>query len=68
MIDYKVTVCDKCKCASCWHGIYMCYDSDIAGTQEIFLSKLRKMSLESDDYWTPEHLEKITGVNPVKEA
>lgn len=66
-IEYNVTVCSRCKCASCWHGIHMCQKSSGAGTEDIPLSRLRAMSLENESYWSPEHLEKITGINPVKE-
>lgn len=46
MSDYIVTVCDRCLTASCWHGEFMCSDSQHAGTKELRASQLQKLGLE----------------------
>ncbi len=46
-----VTVCDKCLMASCWQGIFMCWESTTTGTVEKTVSELRALGLESPDYW-----------------
>lgn len=49
--DRLVTVCDKCKCASCWHGEFMCDDAKGAGIVDLPVSTLREMALEHPRYW-----------------
>jgi len=46
-----ITVCDKCLRACCWQGIFMCDDAHDAGTTERTIEQLKKMRLESPDYW-----------------
>jgi hypothetical protein len=47
-----ITVCDNCYRASCWHGIFMCDDSDIAGTIELSRRELLRINKEHPDYIT----------------
>jgi len=47
-----VTVCDKCLCASCWQGIFMCDEAKFAGTVQKSVAELRKLDLEHEDYFT----------------
>ena len=46
-----VTVCDKCLRASCWQGIWMCEESQFAGTVEKTTEELKKLDREHSDYW-----------------
>lgn len=46
-----VTVCDKCLQASCWQGVFMCDDSQNAGTVEKTKYELKKLNLEHPSYW-----------------
>ena len=46
-----VTVCDKCFQASCWQGIFMCQESETAGTVEKSIEELEKLNLENPCYW-----------------
>lgn len=47
----KITVCNKCKRASCWQGIFYCNDSTDAGTIEMTREELEKLNLEHPSYW-----------------
>lgn len=46
-----VTVCDRCRQASCWQGIFMCDEAREAGTVDVPLSVLRAEAREHPDYW-----------------
>lgn len=46
-----ITVCDKCKMASCWQGIFMCDENRSAGTIELPISELKILKLENSFYW-----------------
>lgn len=46
-----ITVCDKCLCASCWQGIFMCQLSRNAGTLEKTRTELEALGLEHPSYW-----------------
>ncbi len=46
-----VTVCDQCLQASCWQGIFYCYDYKTAGTVEKTLDELKALDLEHPSYW-----------------
>ena len=46
-----VTVCNNCLCASCWKGIFMCDESDIAGITDLPIELLRKLRFEHSDYY-----------------
>lgn len=50
--DRLVTVCDKCRRACCWYGIYLCDRATWAGTVQVPVGVLRKEKRESPDYWT----------------
>lgn len=53
LIDNRgVTVCDRCLQASCWQGIFMCEDSETAGTVDLPRSTLRMLDRENEDYWS----------------
>jgi len=49
--DFAVTVCDKCHRACCWQGEFMCDKARNAGTINVPVSLLRRLALESPDYW-----------------
>jgi hypothetical protein len=50
--DTKVTVCDKCFRASCWHGEFMCDDARGAGITVKTVAELRAGNFgEHEDYW-----------------
>lgn len=53
MTDFKttITVCSHCLQASCWQGIFMCNESLEAGTLEKTIEELRKLDLESANFW-----------------
>lgn len=51
MADTTITVCSKCLQASCWQGIFLCNDADIAGTVEKTLAELIALDLEHPSYW-----------------
>ena len=46
-----IDVCAKCLTASCWHGEFMCDESQFAGTVEKTIDELKKLNLEHPDYW-----------------
>ncbi len=46
-----VTVCDKCLCASCWQGIFMCQSAQNAGIVEKTITELEALGLENPCYW-----------------
>ena len=50
-MNKMIIVCDRCLKASCFQGIFYCDDYQDAGTTEIPIEELRKMKLESEDYW-----------------
>ena len=53
MQSETVTVCSNCLQASCWQGIFMCYESDKAGTVEKTREELKRLDLEHPSYWEP---------------
>lgn len=53
-----VTVCNNCKQSSCWQGIFMCAESQSAGTVDIPLESLLIMGLEHESYLVPYAFEK----------
>ena len=57
--DPLITVCDRCLAASCWQGIFMCQESQEAGTIQLRKSVLISMNREHTDYMkTDEELAK----------
>ncbi len=53
VLDRRVTVCDKCLCACCWHGEFMCDDARNAGTVDKTIRELLASGAprESNEYW-----------------
>jgi hypothetical protein len=52
VLDRKITVCDKCLCACCWHGEFMCDEAKYAGTVEKTIRELLVDNVrESCEYW-----------------
>lgn len=49
----RVTVCDRCLQASCWQGIFMCWESRAAGVTTKTIAELHHLNLEHPDYWEP---------------
>lgn len=49
-----VTVCDKCLTASCWNGLFMCDQADIAGITQKTVAELRTLDREHPCYWDDE--------------
>lgn len=47
-----ITVCDNCLRASCWHGLFMCDESQHAGTIEKTRKELIGLALENSDHIT----------------
>ncbi len=47
-----VTVCEKCKRASCWQGEFMCDDGKSASTVERTRDELTAYDLEACDWWS----------------
>lgn len=62
--DYFVTVCDKCLCASCWHGDFLCQESQSAGTCETLASTLIKLGNENPEHFSREKIRQVTGSDP----
>lgn len=53
VLDRMVTVCDKCLCACCWHGEFMCDEAKSAGTVDKSIRDLLAIGepRESNEYW-----------------
>jgi hypothetical protein len=51
-----VTVCDKCLQATCWQGIFMCWESGTAGTVEKTIDELKALDLEHPSYWEEQNV------------
>ena len=49
-LNEMITVCDKCFTASCWQGIYMCQESQNAGTIQKTRAELIGLNLEHQSY------------------
>lgn len=56
-----ITVCDACLCASCWHGIFRCDDSQTAGTTKKTARQLRALNLEHPSYYSRKEVERVCG-------
>ena len=59
-----ITVCDKCFRACCWHGIFMCDDSQTAGTVEKTTTELKKLKVEHPSYYSVAEIRRVTGCEP----
>ena len=51
-----IYVCDKCLQASCWAGIFMCWEAREAGLYRATRPQLRKLALEHESYWGREEV------------
>lgn len=51
-LSEKITVCDRCFCSSCWHGIFLCDYSTSAGTVEKTVAELIDLDRENQDYYS----------------
>jgi hypothetical protein len=60
--DYLATVCSRCRCASCWHGVFMCMDSRCASTVDVPASVLRAEDREHPSNFSRAALLRICGV------
>jgi hypothetical protein len=49
--NVEIIVCDNCMRSSCWQGLLMCDDAINAGATTKKLKELKKLNLESPDYW-----------------
>lgn len=56
-----VTVCSACRCASCWHGEFMCDSSRCAGTIDVLASELRGEYREHPSNFSVEKLREVCG-------
>lgn len=61
MTDYYVTVCSVCRCASCWHGEFMCQQAQEAGTVDVLASRLRQENREHLDNFSIARLSEVCG-------
>ena len=59
--DYWVTVCSACRCASCWHGEFMCESSRTASTIEVRASELRGEDLEHPSNFAVGKIREVCG-------
>lgn len=46
-----VTVCDHCRCASCWQAKFFCDEARMAGTVGLPLATLMQERRENEEYW-----------------
>lgn len=61
MSDYVVTVCSACRCASCWHGVFMCERSRGASTVDVPASVLATEDREHEFYFSEANLRDVCG-------
>lgn len=67
--DYMVTVCAACRCASCWHGEFMCQQSGTANTVDVAASVLRAENREHASNFSEGKLMNVCGnVKYIKET
>lgn len=60
-----VQVCSECKTASCWHGEFMCDESDIADIEIKTVEELNRLGLEhKENYSNAKQLEVYGEVHP----
>jgi hypothetical protein len=54
--DQEIDICDKCRRACCWLGIFMCDESQTAGLIRTTVAKHRATNPdEHEDYYTTEY-------------
>lgn len=56
-----ITVCDRCLCASCWHGEIFCDEYQLAGTVQKTVAELRKLNREHPHHYSRKNVEEICG-------
>jgi hypothetical protein len=59
--DYWVEVCDSCRKASCWHGLFFCDDYMVAGTVRVKASVLRREKREHTSLFSQKTLKERCG-------
>ena len=59
--DYWVIVCDKCLTASCWHGEFICQQSQSAGVTKKLASELKALNLEHPSHYSRKKLIEVCG-------
>lgn len=57
----RVTVCDACLRACCWHAVFMCDRSQEAGTTERTVAELDALGLEHPDHYSAERVREVEG-------
>lgn len=62
--DVIVTICEACRTAACWWGIFMCYDSASANVTKVLRRDLVKERRESPDYFSDATIRKHTSADP----
>lgn len=60
--ERKITVCAECKRATCWWTLFPCDKYYSADVVDLPVSELAKLAREHPSYWTPESVERHTGV------
>lgn len=61
MNDYYVTVCAACRCASCWHGEFLCEKAQNAGTVEVLASVLAAEKNEHRHHFSRRNVMRVCG-------
>lgn len=46
----EIWVCEGCLQASCWAGIFMCWESGCVGIKKITKGEARRLKVEHEDY------------------
>jgi hypothetical protein len=60
-MDDLIEVCDKCFRASCWQGVFYCYDYKNADTVFVERETLRELAYEHPEFYD---IENMTIENP----
>lgn len=59
--ERKVTVCEACLTASCWHGEFMCQRSGSAGTTTRTVAELDALDREHPSNYSVETVRNVCG-------
>jgi hypothetical protein len=57
----RVTVCDACLTASCWHGTFQCQRARTAGTTTRTVAELDAVGAEHPSHYSATRVRAITG-------
>jgi hypothetical protein len=57
----RIEVCDRCLCACCWYGEFMCDGARHAGTRVMTVGELRLLNRENEENWGAEKMVKMYG-------